>query len=389
MNTSRALCLFAVAFLLSACTASRSHETPDALESMSEASPSSATLRLSPALFESQKAPSQAHAAYTTRPLRVAVVADINGQYGSTVYDPCVHLGVERLAELAPDVVLSAGDMIGGQRPGLDYRAMWTSFHEAVTDPLAAAKVPLVVAPGNHDASAYSKFTLERAIFVDEWQHQRPDVNFVDDAHYPLRHAFTRGPALFVALDATRSGPLSRDQRAWLDDVLTRHADRPVKVVYGHLPLYAFAQGHATNEVLGDAALEQLLIDHGVDLYISGHHQAYFPGRRGPLRLVGASSLAAGSRKLLGEEDRAAPSFLWIEIDVDGVRSVEALPSPHFRTPVERQGLPFAIGHRGEWIVRDDAHLQAFGGWSWGAEAASPAEVIDQADASPRGASRE
>ena len=297
--------------------------------------------------------------------LRIAVVADLNGQYGSTIYDPSVHKGVRRIVGLAPDLVLSAGDMIGGQRESLDYRAMWSAFHDAVSDPFERAAIPFVVVPGNHDASAYSKFELERRLFIDEWTHRRPDVTFVDDSHYPLRHAFVKGPALFIALDATMSGPLSEAQRQWVESTLEAHDHYPIKIVYGHLPLYPFAQGHATNEVLADSALEQLLIDHRVDLFISGHHQAYFPGRRGPLRLVGTSSLAAGARKLLGSEERAAPSFVWIEIDAGEITSVNALPFPHFNVPVAREDLPFAVGHNGEWIVRDDLYQRTLANLSW------------------------
>src|SRR5690606_38967607 len=139
--------------------------------------------------------------------------------------------------------------------------------------------------PGNHDASGYASFAAERAIFVDEWSARRPAVTFLDDAHYPLRYAFTMGPALFVSLDATTVGPLSSEQRAWLEAQLIAGADQPVKIVYGHLPLHPFAQGRES-ETLADAATEQLFVAHGVTAYVSGHHHAFYPGRRGALRVV-------------------------------------------------------------------------------------------------------
>ena len=80
--------------------------------------------------------------------LRVAVVADLNGAYGSATYGEPVHVAVRRIVELRPDLVVSVGDMVAGQRSGLDYRAMWAGFFSVVADPLAAAGIPLAVTPG-------------------------------------------------------------------------------------------------------------------------------------------------------------------------------------------------------------------------------------------------
>ena len=59
---------------------------------------------------------------------------------------------------LRPDLVLVTGDMVAGQRAGLDYGAMWAGWHRAVTDPLRAAGIPMAVTPGNHDASGYAQY---------------------------------------------------------------------------------------------------------------------------------------------------------------------------------------------------------------------------------------
>ena len=102
--------------------------------------------------------------------LRVAVISDLNGSYGSTRYSPRVAAAVDRIIALAPDLVISTGDMVAGQRrPVLsepEVRAMWEAFHAEVTEPLNRVGIPLVVTPGNHDASAYGGFEAERAIFA-------------------------------------------------------------------------------------------------------------------------------------------------------------------------------------------------------------------------------
>ncbi|MBC8067208.1 MAG: metallophosphoesterase, partial [Deltaproteobacteria bacterium] len=232
-------------------------------------------------------------------PLRVAVISDLNGSYGSTEYQASVHAGVAEVIARAPDLVLSTGDMVAGQQAGLDYAAMWAGFHAAVTDPLTAAGLPFAITPGNHDASGYPAFVAERELFVQQWQARKPALDYLDDSAYPLRYSFFAGPALFVALDDTTVGPLDDEQMGWLGDQLAQGDDHPTKIVFGHLPLWPFAQGRE-DEVIGDVALEELLVLHGVDLFVSGHHHAYFPGRRGDLRLAGTACLGAGPRALIG-----------------------------------------------------------------------------------------
>lgn len=292
-------------------------------------------------------------AAAPPAPILVAVISDLNGSYGSTTYGSAVSAAVDRLVALSPDVVLSTGDMVAGQRDGLDYRAMWRGFHEAVSDRLAAADIPLAVSPGNHDASGYASYAAERAIFVDEWSTRRPTVTFVDDADYPLRYSFTIGPALFVSLDATTVGPFSAQERAWIEAQLTAGADLPVKIVYGHMPLHPFAEGRET-ETLDDPATEQLFVDHDVTAFISGHHHAFYPGRRGALRVVSMACLGSGPRRLIGQSSASPRSLLVLEIDEDGVQMLEGMGGPGFDVPVDRTSLPPSIGSGASLVTRDD-----------------------------------
>lgn len=288
-----------------------------------------------------------------TPPLRVAVVSDLNGSYGSCRYGEAVHGAVDRIRELSPDLVLSTGDMVAGQRAGLDYERMWSSFHAAVSDELAGAGIPFAVTPGNHDASGYPSFAHERAVYVEEWLPRRPELAFQDGEHFPLRYSFVRGPALFIALDATTIGPLDDAQMAWLDRELTRGAHHPVKIVFGHVPLYPFAEGRRSH-YLGDPALEDLLVRHGVSLFLSGHHHAYYPGRRGSLRLVSTACLGSGARPLIGTDTRSARSLLLFEVTPDGVRELDAFAGPGFDRPIDRATLPERVGLPGMRIQRDD-----------------------------------
>jgi 3',5'-cyclic AMP phosphodiesterase CpdA len=250
-----------------------------------------------------------------------------------------------------PDLVLSTGDMVAGQRDGLDYAAMWSAFHATVSDRLDAAGIPFAVTPGNHDASAYSGYAEERDAFEATWSDRRPDVMFVDDADYPFRYAFTVGDALFVSLDDTLVGALSAEQSAWLDVVLDTQA--AVRVVFGHVPLYPFAEGRET-EALFDDDLEQLLVDHDVTVFVSGHHHAYFPGRRGPLRLVGTSCLGDSARNLIGTDSASPRSVLRFTIADGALVDLDAYAGDRFDAPIERASLPAAVGSGSDLIARDD-----------------------------------
>ena len=242
--------------------------------------------------------------------LRVAVISDLNGSYGSTTYEPGIAPAVARLVELHPDLVISTGDMVAGQRlhPPLgrpEVLAMWSAFHARVTDPITAAGIPLAATPGNHDASAYASFVLERDIYGEQWQARTHGLQFVDRAGFPFHYAFAMGDVLFVSLDVTRVGALDAAQRDWVEALLVREgAKYRHRVVFSHLPIYPFAQGRET-EVTADHQLERLLQRHGVELYLSGHHHAFYPGFHGGIRHVGQACLGAGPRRLIGDTGRS------------------------------------------------------------------------------------
>lgn len=284
----------------------------------------------------------------------VAIVADMNSSYGSTTYLNAVKKATRFITErLKPDVVLSAGDMVAGQKSGLDYRAMWSAFHSTVTDKIRNAGIPFAPTPGNHDASGYAAYQNERDIYVDEWEKKRPSVNFVEDTYYPLRYAFRVGPALFISLDDTTVGPLGDPQMMWLETVLENNETAPVKVVYGHLPLWGFAQGRA-DEIIGDDDLETLLEKHDVDLFVSGHHHAYYPGKRGKIRMLSMACLGTGSRKLLGGRRASGRSVAVFTYDRRGIRAIDAYEAPGFNQIVPRTSLPKSIDDGNAIIVRDD-----------------------------------
>ena len=275
--------------------------------------------------------------------LRVVVISDLNGSYGSTSYSKRVPVAIQRIIALKPDLVISTGDMVAGQqKPVLsenEVRAMWAAFHRVVSDPLEKAGIPLAVTPGNHDASAYGGFEGERRIFGKEWRARKPDLRYTDDEGYPFFYAFEMGGVRFASLDATTLGPLRGDQMARLSRVM---AGSGPAVTFSHLPLWPFAQKRE-REIIGDPALEALYLDLGVDLHLSGHHHAYYPGWKDGVAYVSQACLGGGPRWLIGESTRSSHSFTVVEFQNGKLGSVTAYEGPEFRTSIDPKSLPKQI----------------------------------------------
>lgn len=276
-------------------------------------------------------------------PLRVVVISDLNGSYGSTSYAPRIDRAIDRVIELRPDLVISTGDMVAGQRrPHLtrkQVRAMWSAFHRVVSDRLAAAGIPFAVTPGNHDASAYGGFQHERDIYREQWLPRKPKLDFVDDADYPFFYAFDMGGVRFVSLDATTLGPLSGDQMSRLEGLAR---GKKALVTYSHLPLWPFARNRE-REVIGDTRLESIYRKTGVDLHLSGHHHAFYPGEKNGILYVSQACLGGGPRKLIGDARRSHHSFTVVDIDEEGEISLHALVEPDYRSRIPLSTLPERI----------------------------------------------
>lgn len=295
-------------------------------------------------------------AALPAAALQVAVISDLNGSYGSTEYDATVADAVSAIVDIHPDLVLVTGDLVAGQRTPLlsadEIRAMWRGFHEVVTDRLDAAGIPVAVTPGNHDASAYSSFELEREIFAAEWRNRRPEVTFTASDDYPFFYAFDMAGVRFVSLDATTVGPLIGTQMTDL-----RHALKgsgALQIAFSHLPLWAFAQDRET-EIIGDPALAETFESLGIDLHLSGHHHAFFPGASDGIAYVGQACLGASPRRLIAEADRGPRGFTLLDIDAStGVILIDFRAAPDFAEGFDMTTLPPLIEGFDTDLVRID-----------------------------------
>jgi 3',5'-cyclic AMP phosphodiesterase CpdA len=286
--------------------------------------------------------------------IRVAVISDLNGSYGSTDYSPRVAAAVSRIIALKPDLVISTGDMVAGQRrPVLtepEVRAMWAAFHAQVTNPLRRAGIPLAVTPGNHDASAYGGFEEERRVFAEEWQANKPALDYIDDENYPFFYAFRLHGTTFVSLDATVLGPLRGDQAARLRDAA--HGADTV-IAFSHLPLWPFAI-EREREIIGDENLHDLFRDLDVDLHLSGHHHAFYPGWKDGIAYVSQACLGGGPRRLIGTKKRSGYAITIIDISDRGRPIIQALEGELFDEPLDWADLPAKLNHKGSDLIRLD-----------------------------------
>jgi hypothetical protein len=302
--------------------------------------------------------------------LRVVVVSDLNGAYGATAYAPEVHRAVELIrGRWRPDLVLAAGDLVAGQKPALtdaEVRAMWAAFDSAVARPLREAGIPFGFTLGNHDGSAYPAHRRDRALAVAHWRapERRTGVAFADSAHFPVYYSFTAGGLFVLVWDASFAGtagelPMLEWARAQLASPAARSARH--RLVLGHLPLHAVAEGRdRPGEVLDEPdSLRALLERHGVGTYVSGHHHAYYPGRRGALELLHSGALGGGPRPLLGDSvpSPRTVTLLDFHFAADSVAYTTWALDPHAPGGLRRvrtESLPPLLrGTRGHVVRRD------------------------------------
>jgi len=286
---------------------------------------------------------------------RIAVISDINGRYGSTEYHPRLDAAINRIIELRPSVVISTGDMVAGQRPTpkltpQELVAMWRSFHLRVRVPLEQAGIPLIMTPGNHDASAYPGYEHERQAYANYHQDHPSSLTPQPGGQFPYYFAIEHQHVLLVSVDATRTGPLSPPQHEWLETQLQQPG---AKILFGHLPLQPVARGRE-RDIVDDPDLEVLLGKYSVAAYLSGHHHAWFPGHRRGVNMLSIGNLGGNQRALIGTDQKTGFSFTLLDIDASGSMKVRAFAAPDFTEPVDILSLPESIGKGDRQLMRRD-----------------------------------
>lgn len=301
--------------------------------------------------------------------LRMVVMSDLNGVYGSTDYDPEVDKGMALVPFWNPDLVVCSGDMVAGQDLTLSpeqMAAMWAAFDDHVAAPLRSAGLPYGFTIGNHDASSAlgindkHLFQVERDQAAAYWQDPKhdPGIEFIDRFEFPFYYSFRHGDAFFLAWDGS-SSHIPADKLAWVEKTLASEAAQSarIRILLGHLPLYAVAIGRdQPGEVMDDAdQLRAMLEKYNVHTYISGHHHAYYPGHRGDIQLLHMGILGSGPRPLIDSSLPPWKAITVLDVDFDTPEltryttyDIETLDR------IEYEALPrFLTGHNGMVLRRD------------------------------------
>lgn len=289
--------------------------------------------------------------------VRIVVISDLNSAYGSTDYEAEVHQAIAMIPDWKPDIVLAGGDMVAGQSPSLstpEIQAMWDGFDRHIAAPLRQAKLPFGFTIGNHDASGALGiqggflFANERELAAAYWNDPRhdPGLQFVDRAKFPFYYTFQQQNIFYLVWDASTS-QIPPEQLAWVERALASPTAQAAKmrIVIGHLPLYAVAVGRDDpGEVLANAEqLGAMLEKYNVHTYISGHHHAYFPGHRGKLELLHTSALGSGPRPLLNSSLPPYKTLTVIDIELDSDRTIYTTYNMQTLQVVDHKTLPRLI----------------------------------------------
>ena len=237
--------------------------------------------------------------------LRIAVVSDLNGGLGSTTYEWQVDSIMQRIPRIwRPDLVVCGGDMVAGQGVSTDVimRNMWQGFDRSVTSKFRQAGIPFAFTVGNHDGTR--SLPMERRVTREFWRNPAytPPLAFVDSTNYPAYYSFRQDSVFVVSWDAS-SDVITPANLTWLQAQFSSPLARAAKMrlLVGHLPLYSIAQERDApgNLLSNNEVLRKVLEALRVKVYISGHHHAYFPGRRGDLELLNAGAAGSGPRPWL------------------------------------------------------------------------------------------
>lgn len=285
------------------------------------------------------------------RDLKILLISDLNDSYGSVTYSKELSNVISKIKSIKPDIILCGGDMVAGQKASLTKSrldSMWTSFDQAVLNPIYEMGIPFGFTMGNHDASP--NYHLDRAAASVFWMNNKykAQLTYVDDTHYPYYFSYIKNNVFFVSWDAS-SAIIPSKIKEWMKTQLELSSAKKsrARIVLGHLPLYSIvASKNKRGEVLdnADETLE-FLKQNNVDMYISGHQHAYYPATKEKLTLLHAGCLGGGPREILGHTAKASKAYAILELpkrkNIEAIRISGFEPVHHRHITLE--SLPDSV----------------------------------------------
>ncbi|MEA5521890.1 metallophosphoesterase family protein [Limnoraphis robusta] len=300
--------------------------------------------------------------------VRLVIISDLNSRYGSTTYEPQVTQAVALIPQWKPDLILCVGDMVAGQKLSLseaNIQAMWEGFERDIASPLRQDKLPFAMTMGNHDGSGTLSdqgqfiFEKERRLAQAYWKQHKSDLNlnFIDDSGFPFYYSFLQNEIFYLVWDASTFN-IPTQQINWIKNSLASSQAKTAKlrIVMGHLPLYAVAVGRDKfGEVLTQAEeLQTVLEENNVHLYISGHHHAYFPAYKNQLKLLHAGALGSGPRSLLNSNLSPRNTLTVVDINLSPKTTVYTTYDMKTLEVINLRELPEKIDSLNRWVLREE-----------------------------------
>lgn len=129
-----------------------------------------------------------------------------------------------------------------------------------------------------------------------------------------------------------------------------------MRIVIGHLPLYAVAVGcDESGEILDNADKLRLLLErYRVHTYISGHHHAYFPAHRGQVQLLHTGALGSGPRPLLNSSLPTQKTLTVVDVNLGSASTTHTTYDMTTLQLVDQRKLPrIILGPDGMVLRRD------------------------------------
>lgn len=237
--------------------------------------------------------------------VRIAVISDLNSGLGAADYEWQVDSIINRIPRIwHPDLVISGGDMVAGMgiNDTIRLQKMWDAFEMHIAKPLQEANIPFAFTLGNHDGPR--SYPIEHNFTRNYWNKSanKPDLAFVDAAHFPNYYSFLKDDIFFVSWEAS-SSEITEENLKWMKEQFSTEQAKNARLrfVMGHIPLYSSAQERDSkgNVLENPEQLRRLLEENNVHTYISGHQHAYYPAKRGRLELLNTGAAGSGERSWL------------------------------------------------------------------------------------------
>jgi hypothetical protein len=303
-----------------------------------------------------------------TNPMTIAIISDLNSQYGSTEYEPEIEQAISLITkQWKPNLVLGGGDAIAGQKQSLtkeQIEAMWQAFDLHIAKPLRDSQIPYAFTIGNHDGSGAIKnnqfvFERERNLASAYWQNPQHNsgIDLIDRANFPFYYSFQQNNIFYLVWDAS-SNIIDTQQLTWVEQSLSSNVARQasMRIVIGHLPLYAVTEAkNQPGEYLTEAEkLRLLLLKYRVHTYISGHHHAYYPAKKGILQLLHAGALGQGARQLIGSDLTPRHTVTLMTIEPKSLTTTYVTYDIKTLETINNNELPRFIVSQNGLILRND-----------------------------------